>query len=96
MYKRSSDTIIIDGEKITNMEMFHDFLKQSLDLPDFYGRNFNALWDCLTGGIGFPLTIIWKNFTKSKKYLGNDAELALSVFKDAGKQVKGLRVIVED
>lgn len=38
--------IILDGKKIK--EESHDYLIRKLDLPDYYGRNLDALYDCLT------------------------------------------------
>ena len=26
----------------------HDYLKEALNLPDYYGKNLDALYDCLT------------------------------------------------
>ena len=39
---------IIDGEQVNDRETLHDVLKASLKLPDWYGRNLDALYDCLT------------------------------------------------
>ena len=38
----------LDGEKITNRQTLHDTISSSLDLPEWYGRNLDALYDCLT------------------------------------------------
>ena len=38
----------MDGEKITDREMLHDILAEQLALPEWYGRNLDALYDCLT------------------------------------------------
>ena len=38
---------ILDGNNITNRETLHDTLASSLQLPDWYGRNLDALYDCL-------------------------------------------------
>ena len=39
---------ILDGNKITNKETLHNTLAGFLQLPDWYGRNLDALYDCLT------------------------------------------------
>lgn len=38
----------LDGNNITDRDMLHDILSDSLRLPDWYGRNLDALYDCLT------------------------------------------------
>lgn len=39
----------LDGRQFTSEEILHKILKEKLDLPDYYGENADALWDCLTG-----------------------------------------------
>ena len=39
--------IVIDGRKMTDRETAHNYLKKKLALPDYYGRNLDALFDCL-------------------------------------------------
>ena len=39
---------ILDGQKIKDREMLHDILADTLHFPDWYGRNLDALYDCLT------------------------------------------------
>lgn len=38
----------------------HDYLKKSLNFPDYYGKNLDALYDCLTD-IGVDTVIVLKN-----------------------------------
>lgn len=33
-------------------ENFHAYLKKELDLPEYYGENLDALYDCLTEMVG--------------------------------------------
>ncbi len=73
----------IDGRQIKDEEDFHHIIKQVLDFPDFYGENLDALWDCLTGFIEVPTTVIWMNFKLSRENLGQRAEQIVEVFKDA-------------
>lgn len=39
---------ILDGREIKDRRMLHDALAVSLGFPDWYGRNLDALYDCLT------------------------------------------------
>ncbi len=40
--------ISVPTSEITNWESFHDVMLRALKLPDFYGKNMDALIDCLT------------------------------------------------
>ena len=39
---------ILDGDLITDKETLHSILASSLQFPDWYGRNLDALYDCLS------------------------------------------------
>ena len=39
--------IIIDAQDMPNKDSLHLVLKEALNLPDYYGRNLDALWDGL-------------------------------------------------
>lgn len=39
---------VLDGKEIRDRGKLHDTLASSLELPEWYGRNLDALYDCLT------------------------------------------------
>lgn len=39
---------ILDGKYISDKKTLHDTLAADLQFPDWYGRNLDALYDCLT------------------------------------------------
>ena len=41
--------ILINCEKLRSRKVLHDYLEQELHLPDYYGRNLDALYDILSG-----------------------------------------------
>lgn len=50
-------TLSLDGRLMIGREAAHDHLQERLPLPDYYGRNLDALYDCLAE-ISQPMTII--------------------------------------
>ena len=40
--------IVLDAANMTEKEATHAYLKKALSLPDYYGSNLDALYDCLT------------------------------------------------
>lgn len=50
------ETIVIDGGSMSTREAAHDHLALRLGLPDHYGRNLDALYDCLTD-LGRPVRL---------------------------------------
>ncbi len=79
--------IIIDGLRINDKNQFHEYIKDIMEFPEYYGKNLDALWDCLTGWIGLPVEIEWTNYTVSKEKLGDYANKILEVFKDAEEEL---------
>lgn len=59
-----SETIKIDLSEINNAIELHKALKIQLELPSFYGMNWDAFWDSITGLVELPDTLViygWKN-----------------------------------
>ena len=75
--------IIIDGRRMTSIEATHAYLASTLRLPDYYGRNLDALHDCLTD-LSRSVWIILINGDFMDRNLGDYAEKLRRVFKDVG------------
>lgn len=50
-------TVQLDLRDITSPEVLHSLLERRLSLPDYYGKNLDALFDVL-GEIGEPTHIV--------------------------------------
>lgn len=54
-------SIEIDGKLIKRDG--HDYLKEVLNFPDYYGKNLDALYDCLTDiGVETEITLINESY----------------------------------
>lgn len=42
------EVIYLDAMQMTERKQAHAYLKEKLSFPDYYGKNLDALYDCLT------------------------------------------------
>ena len=64
--------LFIDFKDVDTLDKMHEKLKQAFGFPDFYGANFNALIDCLSG-IRYP------EYEMSELTIGEDEILSLTI-----------------
>lgn len=50
--------VILDGNVLADAAQVHDYLKESLNFQEYYGKNLDALYDCLTDLDDVEITII--------------------------------------
>jgi RNAse (barnase) inhibitor barstar len=65
----------IDGIRITTLEDFYDAIGEAVNGPGgYFGRNLDALNDCLRGGFGTPddedITFVWTDSEHARRNLG--------------------------
>ncbi|MFX4271344.1 barstar family protein [Propionibacteriaceae bacterium Y1685] len=48
---------------IADLDDFHTGIAAELDFGEYYGRNLDALWDCLTDLPG-PVAVVWQQWTQ--------------------------------
>jgi ribonuclease inhibitor len=73
--------VILDTAGISTKDDLHELLKHQLGLPDYYGKNLDALWDCLTGWIDLPLIVEWRGFTEARHAVGEYLDKVLETFR---------------
>ncbi|TDR41219.1 RNAse (barnase) inhibitor barstar [Tahibacter aquaticus] len=76
------------------IEGTHDLLASSLQLPGYYGRNADALWDCLVGGIGLPAMIEVRGRRQMRSVDGG--LLLCAVLDEAHQAIDGITVVWVD
>lgn len=61
-----SEAVDICISDVRTSKQLHQILKKELGFPDFYGMNWDAFWDAVTGLVEMPKIIIfhgWENAT---------------------------------
>ena len=74
--------ITLDIEKMRSLPMLHKYLHTTLALPEYYGANLDALYDCLTE-IAEPTELVVPKKVADEAYLGWYGQQFLQVLQDA-------------
>ncbi len=88
--------VTIDFGNCKRLGDLHDELKQKLHLPDFYGRNLDALWDSITGIMYTPAYILIRGAKKVPADLCPTVEKMIGIFKRAEIMYGDVRIQVEE
>lgn len=78
--------ITLDGNILADIAQVHDYIKEMLDFPEYYGKNLDALFDCLTDLDNVEITITVPEED------GAIFQKVLRVFKAANRENDGLKV----
>ncbi len=87
---------VIDGTVIQSAEAFYDEIAKVLPLPDYFGRNLDALADVLTTDIEGPFEIIWEQSRRSKKALRSDYTKIVVMLKRVAGERDDFRVTFKE
>jgi RNAse (barnase) inhibitor barstar len=63
--------IVFSGLEVESARDLLDLFSQRLDFPDWYGANWNALWDLLTGHIDTNVKLEFRNSSILKERIGS-------------------------
>ncbi len=79
----NTDLYILDFTNVKYYSEFHTIIMESLDFPDYYGRNWDAFWDCITDMVGDPMHIQIVGFETVERRFGDTAETMLKILRRA-------------
>lgn len=78
-------TVTIDVSRVSDKRELHNLLAESLSFPTFYGRNWDAFWDTITGLVEMPTVLELRGIEQLKKSLPKDAVQLITCLKDLGE-----------
>jgi RNAse (barnase) inhibitor barstar len=73
----SKDRVEIDLESVQTPLELHNLLAQRLAFPDFYGRNWDAFWDCVRSPemSAMPRVLVLSGWGKFESKLPREARI---------------------
>lgn len=88
--------ISINVGGITSTKDLHKLLKKELNFPDFYGMNWDAFWDSITGLVEMPEQLEIKGWENLRKVLNYDAEMLLKCLNEYNEQpdLKKIEILI--
>jgi RNAse (barnase) inhibitor barstar len=76
---------------------FHERIQESLEFPDYYGMNYDALWDCIRElGLSCDTHIVVKGTSTLSKELTEAARKVIDIFDEASEKMSGFSYEVTD
>ncbi len=76
----------VDLSKVETIEELHELLKKEFNFPDFYGMNWDAFWDAITGLVELPETIIFQYWDIFSEKFVKDSEILKELFSDFNEE----------
>lgn len=86
------ETVILEGEQMLNRRAAHDHLTERLELPEYYGRNLDALYDLLTER-SRPTRLVVRHRETILSWLGEYGSALCRTLEDADRANPRLEVL---
>ena len=87
-------TVILEGSRMIDRVAVHNHLVERLQLPSYYGRNLDALYDVLTE-IGTDTELILEDPAAVVENLGKYGEALLSTMQEAAESNPHLTITLK-
>ena len=84
-------TVLLDGNAILDRETLHETLATGLCLPPWYGRNLDALYDCLTD-VREETVVILRDRAALEEHLGGYGRRFLKLLEEVSRENPHIRL----
>lgn len=87
-------TLPLDTTMVDSVEAFYGEVSRAWDLPSWFGRNLDALFDVLADRTATPTVLVWDGLTHLADIDPMQTAAVIDVFRDAVGQAPSFAVIV--
>lgn len=87
--------IEVDVTNVNSVQELHERLATALGFPDFYGKNWDAFWDAITGLVAMPHRLIISGWLDLMARWPKDAQIMANCLMDYNEQFPSSRCDVE-
>lgn len=87
-------TLVLDGHEVQTMDEIHDLFAKTFEFPEYYGRNLDALSDCLED-IGDDFCVIIRNKEELEDTLGKAKDAFFSMMQDVYEENPYFDLLIE-
>ncbi|MCQ9328405.1 barstar family protein [Pelistega suis] len=82
-------------DNIHSVAQVYDRLEEAFSLPEYFGRNFDALYDCLSADVEGPMEIRWVDYQQAACRLGEDVvDTLLNIFEDIQMEREDFKLVL--
>lgn len=85
----------LDLTKITSERELQTTIMQKLDFPEFYGKNWDAFWDTITGLVELPDCIIIKGWDDLVNRLPKEADTLKKILDEYNEEYPMFKCNIE-
>jgi len=84
---------VLDGQAIQSLDSFYKEIGKVLPLPDYFGRNLDALADVVTTDLDGPCEILWEHAAVSKEAMKRDFQRIRTVLKRVTQEREDIKIV---
>lgn len=84
----------LDTRQVRDSAELYDQIASAWDLPSWFGRNLDALWDVLGDLAVSPLLVVWTGYGDLADVDPELAQTVLELLRDASTQARAIAVVV--
>ena len=88
--------IVLDFNEVHSLQELHKYIQEVFALPEYYGHNMDALWDCLSCCYDETTTIVLENISALPKEMKPSVDIMLELFRDLHNEDGVIIETIED